>query len=208
MDSNELDTSQTLNFKSLVPVSNNHYLEWKAIPTNKFRGKERVWIPQSFPSKDYKDFKKEFIPYIKNIVEQFNWDIEPTKSKHYFLDIIMYFDRIDKDPNNYFKTICDCCNEIVYVDDRTIVTRVNRVYYTYNEQVPPHFEYCLYPVDYIGIFNSEHEYITFLENCKQCSKYKDGDCKHLNDFLSYKITENFNWNERYCTMFKLIKPKK
>ena len=114
----------------------------------------------------------------------------------------MYFDRIDKDPNNYFKTPCDVGNGIIYHDDRTIVTRVKRVYYTYNEQVPPHFEYELYPVEYIGIFNDEEEYKAFIVKCEQCRNYKDGDCKRLSDYEAYKITKDFDWEKRKCRGFR------
>ena len=114
----------------------------------------------------------------------------------------MFFDRIDKDSNNYFKCPCDVANEIIYHDDRTIIVRVNRVYYTYNEQVPPHFEYELYPVEYIGIWNDYQEYALFISKCQSCTNYKEGNCGRLKDFMAYKITKDFDWNSRECLGFK------
>lgn len=119
----------------------------------------------------------------------------------------MYFPRTDKDSNNYFKCLCDCCNEILYYDDRTIVTRVNRVYYTYNEQIPPHFLCELYPVDYIGIWDSKEEYDEFNKKCKTCRNYKNGNCGRLKKYLEYKILEDFDWKNRECLGFKLKKKK-
>ena len=195
-DDNINNQNNKLKFESIVAPSNNHYLNYRSVP----KGKKQIIM--AYHSKEYKSFKKELEPYLKQIVEEHNWDITPTATKHYYLDIVMYFDRTDKDPNNYFKTPCDVGNEIIYVDDRTIITRVTRVYYTYNEQVPPHFEYELYPVEYIGIFDSVDEYEEFVMKCKSCRNYKDGDCKRLAEYMFYKITKDFDWENRECLGYK------
>lgn len=199
-----------LEFQSAVPPSTNHYNSWRAVPTNKERyvtvkGKkriERVYIPQAYASKEYNQFKKEFLLYLKKIVKQYKWDIQPTQNTHYYLDVDMYFDRVDKDSNNYFKCPLDVGNEVIYIDDRTIVVRCNRVYYTSSKQISPHFEYKLYPVDYIGIFNSEEEYNQFIENCKSCRNYKEGKCGRLKKYMEYRITDDFDWENRNCLGYK------
>ncbi len=185
-------------------------MSWRAVPTNKeryvtVRGKkrlERVYIPQSYDSNDYKQFKKEFKPYLEKIVKEYDWGIESTKTTHYYLDVTMYFDRTDKDSSNYFKCPLDVGNTIIYHDDRTIITRVKRVYYTYNKDLSPHFEYELYPVDYIGIWDSEEEYNQFLNKCKTCRNYKEGKCGRLKKYMEYKITEDFDISTRECLGFK------
>jgi len=209
---NDIIEDNILKFESSVPPSTNHYNNWRAVPTGKFKlvkgKKERIYIPMAYPSDDYKKFKKEFHPYLKKIVEEYNWDIQPTIYTHYYLDIIMYFDRIDKDSNNYFKCPLDVGNTIIYQDDKTIIARTKRVYYTYNEELKPHFEYELYPVDYIGIWESEEEYNQFIEKCKVCKNYKEGKCKRLSEYLAYKITKDFDIKTRCCLGFKEIKVKK
>ena len=174
----------------------NHYNSIRVIK------KGKVFLPIPYPSKEYKSFKKEFEPYLKQIVEESNWDIEPTKDNHYYLDIDMYFDRTDKDSCNYLKCNLDVANGIIYHDDRMILPRINRVYYTYNQDVKPHFEYELYAVSYIGIWEDSQEYALFITKCQSCRNYKEGNCGRLKDFMAYKITKDFDWNSRECLGFK------
>lgn len=183
-------------FMSEVPPSTNHYNSWRVIS---MRGKP---MPSAYPSKEYKSFKKTFKPYLEKLMNDVDWDILPTQENHYYLDIVMYFDRRDKDPNNYFKCPMDVMNEIVYVDDRTIISRVTRMYYTNNPDCPPRFEYELYPVEYIGIWDNKDEYDQFIENCKTCRNYKGHKCKRLNEFETYKYTKDFNMKTRKCLGFK------
>lgn len=190
-----------LYFQSEVPPSTNHYNSWRVIT---MRGKP---MPSAYPSKDYKAFKKSFKPYLEKLVKDVEWDILPTENTHYYLDVTMYFDRRDKDPNNYFKCPMDVMNEIVYVDDRTIISRVKRMYYTNNENCPPHFEYELYPVDYIGIWEDNDEYVDFITKCLTCRNYKDHKCKRLKEFETYKITKDFDIETRECLGYKESKNK-
>ena len=190
-----------LYFTSDVPPSTNHYNSWRVI---QMRGKN---MPSAYPSKEYKSFKKSFRPYLEEMMGDIDWDILPTKDTHYYLDIVMYFDRRDKDPNNYFKCPMDVMNEIVYVDDRTIISRVARMYYTNNLDCPPHFEYELYPVDYIGIWDSQNEYDIFLKRCLTCRNYKDHKCKRLSEFETYKYTKDFDMKTRQCLGYKCVKTK-
>lgn len=161
-----------------------------------------------YPSSDYRAYKKEIIPYLKKLVKEYEWDIAPTEHKHYFIDAVIYFPRTDKDPSNYWKCLLDVGNEILYVDDRTIVPRVQRVYYTYSDEVEPHIELKLYPAPYIGIFDSEEEAEAFAEKCKTCRYYLKGRCNRLRDFMDYKITNDFDWEKRECKGYVKRKEKK
>lgn len=192
---------KTLRFSSPIPESVNHYLLDRVIR----KGKNNLVI--KYPSKGNVEYKKVFEPYIKQIVKDSGWDKEITRGKHYYLSTIFYFDRTDKDEQNYYKMPCDIMNGIVYIDDSMILTRCDRIYYTYNKDVEPHVEFTLYPVDYIGIWDSQEEYNNFLEQCKTCRNFKDMNCKRLQDYLSYKITKDFDINTRECIAFKEIKKK-
>ena len=183
-----------------MPPSVNHYMSSRVVTVGK--GKYSKNIIQNFPSKEYTRFKKVFKPYLEKIVKEFDWDTAPTKDKHYYMDVEIFFDRTDKDPSNYWKCLLDVGNEIIYVDDRTIVPRVHRVYYTYNEQVPPHIKCTLMPVPYIGIWDSEDEYKEFIALCESCRVYKNGDCGRLKKYLDYKILDDYDWETKTCKAYK------
>ena len=195
------NNTKTLKFESPIPESVNHYLLDRVIR----KGTKNLVI--KYPSKGNVEYKKIFEPYIKQIVKDSGWDKEITRGKHYILNAIIYFGRIDQDEQNYWKMPCDIMNDIVYIDDSNILTRCTRIYYTYNKNIPPHIEFELFPVDYIGIFNDIEEYDNFIDKCVTCRNYKDGACKKLEEFMAYKITEHFDVNTRECLKFKESKEK-
>ena len=159
----------------------------------------------NYPSKGNVQYKKLFEPYIKQIVKDSGWDKEITRGKHYYLNATIYFGRIDQDEQNYWKMPCDIMNEIVYIDDSMILTRCDRIYYTYNKEIEPHIDFTLSPVEYVGIWNSQEECNQFVDVCKGCKNYKDGICKRLSEYMNYKITKDFDINTRTCLGFKLKK---
>lgn len=189
-------SNNQLEYTSPIPVSNNHYNSYRVV---KPKGKKP--FVQAYPSKEYTQYKEKFIPYLKDLIKKYEWEMI-EEFKHYYLDLIIYFPKTSHDPTNYFKTLQDVANKILWFDDKIVLGRVNRVYYTYNEQCEPRIECKLYPVDYIGIWDDKHEYSQFIENCKICKKYKEGECKKLSEYMSYKITKDFDWEKRTCLKFK------
>jgi Holliday junction resolvase RusA-like endonuclease len=189
--------SNNINFISPICPSNNHYNSYRIISGKK------PFI-QAYPSKEYTQYKKDFIPYLKKIVNDFEWEMI-NEFKHYYLDITIYFPKTSHDPTNYFKTLQDVATGILWFDDKIVLGRVQRVYYTYNSQCDPRIECRLYPVDYIGIFNDVNEYEQFISKCESCRNYKDGECKKLADYMFYKITKDFDWEKRVCLKYKEAK---
>lgn len=184
---------QELEFTSPVPPSTNHYNSYRVVR----KGKKSIVV--SYPSKEYVKYKEEMIPYLKQLMTEHEMINE---FKHYYLDIIIYFDRTDKDSTNYFKTLQDVGNGILYYDDVIIIGRVNRVYYTYNKDVPPRVECLLKPVDYIGIWDNKDQYNEFIEKCKTCRNYKDNKCKKLESYRLYKITDDLDFKNMICRKYK------
>lgn len=160
-----------------------------------------MWIVQSYESKEYKNFKKEFVPIIKEIIKQNKWEMV-NEFKHYYLDLEIYFPKTSHDPTNYFKTLQDVNNEILWFDDKIILGRVQRVYYTYNENVKPKIVCTLSPVEYIGIWEDINEYKQFIKKCELCRNYKEGNCKRLKEFTEYRITDDFDIYSRECLGYK------
>lgn len=152
---------------SKMPVSVNHYLGYRTIPTKKNGKTIHMVVP--YLTKEAKEYKKYFAEYAEQEVKRQGWDIEQTRNKHHYMDCIYYFSRIDMDEQNYPKTMSDALNGIVYIDDNFILTRTNYVFYDVKN---PRVEIEIYPVDYTGIFPNDEELNEFEDKCKICKRFK------------------------------------
>ena len=187
---------QVLKLVSPIPLSVNHYLGTRAILKN---GKPMAMI---YETGDAKKYKKEFGKYIKEQVELQKWIMSDNKTQHIYCDCVFYFDRVDKDCNNYFKLLLDSIteSECVWIDDNVVCERVNRIYYDSKE---PRIELTIYPVEYIGIFNSQEELCSFETKCKSCKRYSR-NCSILNKAKEGRIQEEIS-NEFMCSKYSLNK---
>lgn len=189
---------QILNLVSPIPLSVNHYLGTRAILKN---GRPMAMV---YETKEAKKYKKEFGEYIKEQVELQNWIMSTDKTQHIYCDCVFYFDRTDKDCNNYFKLLLDSIteSECVWIDDNVVCERVNRICY---DSSNPRIELSIYPVEYIGIFNSVEDRNVFEKKCKCCNRYKR-NCSILNKALEGRIQEEIQNME--CLKYKENKTKK
>lgn len=167
---------------SPVPCSVNHYIKPRGFICN---GKVQVTLYETAEAKKY---KKEFSEYVLQQIKEQNFNIIPNKTQHFYVDCIFYFDRIDKDANNYFKLLLDSITETqaIWIDDNVTCERVNAIYY---DNKNPRIEINIYPVEYIGIFNSEKDFEDFKFICKKCKKYKEGKCNILKKAIEGRIQE-------------------
>ena len=60
-------------------------------------------------------YKKNFGEYIKEQVKLQNWTMSEDKTKHIYCDCVFYFDRTDKDCNNYFKLLLIFYSKLIFV---------------------------------------------------------------------------------------------
>lgn len=182
-----------LKLTSPIPPSVNHYLGWRAVM------KGKVPIVMSYQTLDSQKYKKEFGKYVEQEVKKQNWKKIDNKFQHYYVDCIFYFDRIDKDCNNYFKCLLDCITDtkLIWDDDNVVCERVNKIFY---DSKNSRIELEIYPVDYIGIFNNHAELENFTSNCSNCIKYKNRKCNILNKAIEGRIQEEISNN--ICTKFK------
>lgn len=157
--------SNELKLVSPIPPSVNHYLGYRVIRVKKKN------VVSSYPTEETKKYKQYFIPYIKNEVKKQKWKINNDKFQHYYVDWIVYFNRIDKDVANYDKVMMDTITEsgVVWIDDNVVCNRVERIYY---DSENPRIELTIRPVDYIGIFKDKNELNIFENKCKTCRRYK------------------------------------
>ena len=172
---------QILKLVSPIPVSVNHYLKPRSFISN---GKAMVTM---YETSDAKKYKKDFIKYINKEIEKQNWNLIPNKTQHFYIDCVFYFDRVDKDPNNYFKLLLDSITETqkIWLDDNVTCERVNGILY---DSKNPHIDISIYPVDYVGIFPTINQLDEFKSNCITCKRYKR-NCSILNKAVEGRIQE-------------------
>lgn len=182
---------------SPLPPSVNHYLSPRAVIRN---GKPFAFMYEAVEAKNYKE---AFGEIIRKEVEKQSWRPVDDKTHHYYCDCVFYFDRIDKDANNYFKLLCDAVTEsgVVWPDDNVVCERVQGIYY---DSRNPRINITIYPVDYVGIFPTEQAGIEFEEACKGCVRYKN-NCSILKNAKEGRISENID--DLKCNKFKEEKEK-
>ena len=183
-----------LHLTSPIPPSVNHYLGYRAIIKN---GKP---MATSYKTTEAKKYQKEFGKYIQEQVNKQNWNLTPNEFQHFYVDAVFYFDRVDKDPNNYFKCSLDAITEtgLIWLDDNVVCERVQRIYY---DSKNPRLELDIYPVDYIGIFDNISQLEKFESNCFGCSRYKR-NCSVLQKAKEGRIQDEIK--NMICTKLKKV----
>lgn len=174
-----------------IPPSVNHYMGYRGVK------KGNGCMVMAYTKPEAAKFKKEFSTYAKEQVELQQWDIESTRNVHHYLDCVFYFDRTDKDEQNYMKVLCDTLNGIAYIDDKKVLTRTHEVFY---DSENPRIELTIHPVTYRGIFPTEIHMNMFEVNCKDCKRYAR-NCSILNKAKEGRIQEEIG-EDLICSKFK------
>lgn len=190
--------SKELKLVSPICPTVNHYMNYRVIR----QGKRNVVLP--YPSTETKEYKKKFIPYVQNEVKQQGWEMDYTGLQHYYVDWVVYFDRIDRDAANLDKVLIDSITEAkcVWVDDNVVCNRVKHIYY---DAMNPRIELTIHAVDYIGIFDNQEQLDMFENKCKTCSRYSR-NCSILKNAKTGRIQEEIN--DLVCGAYKEKKAKK
>ncbi len=173
-----------LRLRSPIPVSVNHYLVPKVIYPG---GTPRATM---YETNEAKRYKKQFALYTTAEIRNQKWMPPEDKRRHFYMDCVFYFDRIDRDPNNYFKLLCDAITDSgqVWPDDNVVCERVQGIYY---DSKDPRIEIEIRPVDYIGIFVNEIEKERFTEVCKTCNRFEK-NCSILRKCIEGRMTPEVN----------------
>ena len=146
-------------------MSVNHYLGWRGILKN---GKP---MATSYKKPEALKYQKEFSEFVKKEVKKQGWEKSDNIYQHYYMDCVIYFDRVDKDANNIFKCLADAITDsgVVWIDDTQLCERVQRIYY---DSKNPRVELLIHPVSYIGVFNDTSQLEQFESRCIGCKRYK------------------------------------
>lgn len=183
---------QELRLISPIPMSVNHYLGWRGI----LKGGKPMAV--SYKKPEALKYQKEFIEYIKKEVLKQGWEKSNNPFQHYYMDCVFYFDRTDKDCNNYFKCLADAITDsgVVWIDDTQLCERVQGIYYDSNN---PRIEIIIREVNYVGVFDSASQLEEFETNCIGCSRYKR-NCSLLKKAKEGRIQEEIQ--SGVCSKFK------
>ena len=152
----------------------------------------------SYVTKDASRYKSEFKDYVINEVQKQNWNWVPNKEQHFYVDAIFYFDRLDRDCNNYFKVMLDAITDSqkIWLDDNVVCERVQRIYY---DSENPRIELVITPVDYVGIFDNMSQYEKFVSRCIGCTRYSR-NCSILKGAKAGKIQKDIESDR--CNKYK------
>jgi crossover junction endodeoxyribonuclease RusA len=154
-----------------------------------------------YETKEAKDYKKQFKKYVTEEIKKQNYSLAPTKTQHFYIDCVFYFERTDQDPNNYFKLPLDAITEtqLIWLDDNTTCERVKSIYY---DSKNPRIEITIRPVEYIGIFDTINHLNEFKEKCTSCTRFKR-NCSILNKAIEGRIQEEIS--DGLCGKYKGVK---
>lgn len=184
-----------LKLTSTIPPSVNHYLSYRAVMKN---GRP---MAMSYKTPEAVRYQKEFAKYVSKEVFNQGWCLIPNKTQHFYVDTVFYFDRIDRDCNNYFKVMLDAITDtqMIWLDDNVVCERVQRIYYDSNN---PRIELTIYPVDYIGVFDNASQMEDFTSICVGCTRYSN-NCTILQKAKSGKIQSEIA--NGLCSKYNAIK---
>lgn len=174
-------------------ISVNHYLAYRVVT----KGGRAMAV--SYKTKEAKDFQKKFEEYIRQQVKEQGWVTDPNPLQHYYVDITVYFPRVDMDINNYHKVNFDSITNtgLVWVDDNVVCERVKHIYY---DSKNPRIEYEIYKTDYIGIFEDQEQLDCFEEKCKTCKRYKR-NCSILKKAKEGRIQNEIDNSDFQCCKY-------
>lgn len=187
--------SQVLRLEFDVSPTVNHYLGIRSFIMN---GRPQASI---YVTTEAKKYKKRFIEYIKQQIQEQQFQIKIDKFQFTHVDATWYFPRIDLDSNNQWKLILDSLTEAgVWMDDNTTLERCKRIYY---DNKNPRMILEIYYSEQVGIFDNQSQLEKFTSNCIQCKRYKDGKCSIYKKALESRIQEEIQ--NMTCTKFNRIK---
>lgn len=186
---------QVLKLSYAIPPSVNHYL---ALRTTVKNGKP---LGINYKTKEASKYQKAFAEYVRDEIEKQNWTTDTDKSRHYYVDAVFYFPRIDMDANNYWKVPLDAITDtkLIWQDDNVVCERVQMIMYDSNN---PRMELTIHPVDYIGVFKNTSQMEDFESICIGCKRYKR-NCSILRGAKAGKIQPEITDN--LCSEYKKSK---
>lgn len=192
---NSAEPGRHLFLTSPIPPSVNHYLSYRCVVKN---GKP---MAMSYCTSEAKKYKNDFAKYVREQVKKQHYILKPNKTQHFYVDSVFYFDRQDKDCNNYHKCLLDAITDthLIWMDDNVVCERVQRIYY---DAENPRIELHIHPVDYIGVFDNAPQMEEFISKCVGCMRYSR-NCSLLQKAKEGRVQSEIT--DGVCEKFKRVK---
>lgn len=192
---NRFIKGKSLVLTSPIPPSVNHYLSYRAIIKN---GKP---LALSYCTNEAKKYKTDFTLYVKEQARLQGYKLVPDKKRHFYVDAVAYFPRVDMDISNYWKVLLDAITDtgMIWVDDNVVCERAQMILY---DTENPRLELFIHPVDYIGVFKDASHLENFVSKCIDCARY-DRNCSILQKAKDGKVQEEIKDN--VCKKFNRTK---
>ena len=181
-----------LKFTSPIPPSVNHYLGWRAVMMH---GHPTV---VSYQTKEAKEYKEVLRKIVQESVREQCFVPDEIENRHYYVDCVFYFARIDQDSSNYDKCLLDAIKDtkLIWNDDNAALVRTQGVFY---DKQNPRIEIEIRPVDYIGIFKSMREKDDFCSQCALCTR-GNRVCSIRSDAVAGRVSDLIECGQ--CKKFK------
>ena len=144
-------------------------------------------------------YREEFADYVRGECKKQNWCFIPNKTQHFYVDAYFYFDKTNRDCNNYFKVMLDAITDtqLIWLDDNVVCERVQRILY---DTENPRLELKIYPVDYIGVFDNASQMELFISKCIGCTRY-NRNCSILKNAQEGRIQKEIDI-DNVCKQYK------
>lgn len=142
-------------------------------------------MAMSYKTSESTKYRADFADHVRKEAEKQGWEWEPNKTQHFYVDAVFYFDKINRDCNNYWKIMLDAITDtgLVWIDDNVVCERVQRIYY---DPTNPRIELTIHPVEYIGVFDNAPQMERFESVCLECTRHNK-NCSILNKAKMGKI---------------------
>jgi Holliday junction resolvase RusA-like endonuclease len=156
----------------------------------------------TYLKKEGKDYKKVNGEYIKEQVKLQGWT-KLEEGEYCYLYEVVYMNAKGRDSDNLKKLTQDTIteSEVVWTDDTYCLPQTQRIYV---DSKNPRLEIILVPTKTVGIFESMDDCADFENRCANCSQYRKGSCRALQDSKDNRINENIllDGDKWTCLKFK------
>ena len=160
-------------------------------------------MAMSYETDVAKKFKAQFSSYVLQEIENQGYDAEVNATQHFYCDCIFYFDRMDKDPNNYYKLLWDSITSTqkIWMDDNVVAERCQGIFY---DRENPRIEIWIHPVEYVGVFKDGEALSAFSDRCKTCRRYVR-NCSLLRNARLGVIQRDIDMDNGGCVKYRQYK---
>lgn len=192
-----------LNIIVPVPPSINHlYINQYSWKKEKNGNATRIPTGKRILSKEGEKYKQNVKTLVEEQIKNQKWDYDKTSERFIYMDYDAFMNRKGRDSDNLHKLLQDTLKELIYVDDSRVLTRPNKIFV---DRQDPRLEIEIKFVDFIGVFDNENQLTKYIENCKNCKRFRNKSCSILKDCIEGVINKEFDFIKKQCNKYNVIR---